>query len=104
MKLRGDARKAVIAEEREKEREARLQAEERERERVARLQVEENARQARLKIEELKAQVKIEKIRAQAGVKTVGGAAGATGIYADPIRPKLPKLPAFVDGKDDLHS
>ena len=58
-----------------------------------------------MKIEELKAQVEIEKIRAQAGVKTVGGAAeGTTGIYADQVKPKLPRLPAFVDGKDDLDS
>ena len=58
-----------------------------------------------MKIEELKAQVEIEKIRAQAGVKTVGCAAeGTTGIYADQVKPKLPRLPAFVDGKDDLDS
>ena len=54
-----------------------------------------------MKIEELKAHIEIEKIRAQAGVKTLGGAAeGTTGIYADQVKPKLPKLPAFVDGKD----
>ena len=58
-----------------------------------------------MKIEELKAQIEIEKIRAQVGVKTVGGATeGTTGIYANQVRPKLPKLPAFVDGKDDLDS
>ena len=57
-----------------------------------------------MKIAKLKAQIKIEQIRAQAGVKIVGNAAeGTTGIYADQVRPKLPKLPAFVDGKDDLH-
>ena len=27
-----------------------------------------------------------------------------TGIYADQVKPKLPRLPAFVDGKDDLDS
>ena len=125
MQLRGEERKAFIAEEmhklrnlqaeeraarlqaEEREREARLQAEERERE--ARLQAEEreneNERQARLKIEEMKAQIEIEKIRAQAGAKTVGCAAeGTTGIYAGQVRPKLPRLPAFVDGKDDLDS
>ena len=53
----------------------------------------------------MKAQIEIEKIRAQAGAKTVGGAAeGTTGIYAGQVRPKLPRLPAFVDGKDDLDS
>ena len=58
-----------------------------------------------MKIEGLKAQVEIEKIRAQAGVKTVGCAAeGTTDIYADQVKPKLPTLPAFVDGKDDLDS
>ena len=58
-----------------------------------------------MKIEELKAQVEIEKIRSQAGVKTVGGAAeGTTGIYADQVKPKLRKLPAFVDRKDKLDS
>ena len=58
-----------------------------------------------MKIKELKAQVEIENIRTQAGLKTVGGAAeGTTGIYADQVRPKLLKLPAFVDGKDDLDS
>ena len=58
-----------------------------------------------MKIEELQAQVEIEKIRAQAGVKTVGSAAeGTTGIYADQVKQKLPRLPAFVDGKEDLDS
>ena len=58
-----------------------------------------------MEIEELKAQVEIEKIRAQAGVKTVVSAAeGTTGIFADQVKPKLPRLPAFVDGKDDLDS
>ena len=58
-----------------------------------------------MKIEELKAQVEIEKIRAQAGVKTAGGAAEETsGIYKDQVNPKLPKLPAYMDGKDDLDS
>ena len=53
----------------------------------------------------MKAQVEIEKIRPQAGSKTVGGAAeGTTGIYAGQVRPKLLRLPAFVDGKDDLDS
>ena len=105
MQLRGDEREAFIVEERERERAARLQDEERERERAAILQAEENERQARFKIEELKAQVEIENIRARAGAKTVGGAAeGTTGIYADQITPKLPRLPAFVDGKDDLDS
>ena len=132
MQLRGEERKAFIAEEmdklrnlqaeeraarlqaEEREREARLQEEEREREREARLQTEERAarlqagekeRQARLKIEEMKAQVGIEKIRAEAGAKTAGGAAeGTTSIYAGQVRPKLPRLPAFVDGKDDLDS
>ena len=38
-------------------------------------------------------------------VKKVGGAAeGTTGIYADQVKPKLPRLPAFVDGKHDLDS
>ena len=84
-----------------REREARLQAQQRER--VARLQAEENERHTRSKIEELKVQVEIEKISAQAGVKTVGSAAqGTAGIYTDQAKPKLPKLPAFVDGKDDL--
>ena len=105
-RLQAEERAARLqAQEREKERAARLQAEERGR--AARLQDEENEkeRQARLKIEELKAQVEIEKICAQAGVKTVGGAAeGTTGIYADQVKPKLPKLPAIVDGKDDLDS
>ena len=101
MQLRGEERKAFIAEEMDKLR--NLQAEEREGE--ARLQAEENERQARLKIEEMKAQIEIEKIRAQAGAKTAGGAAeGTTGIYAGQVRPKLPRLPAFVDGKDDLDS
>ena len=91
-------------EQREQERESRLQTVERQRERVARLQAEENKRQATLKIEELKAQVEIEKIPAQAGVKTVGGAAeGTPYIYADQFRAKLPRLPAFVDVKDDLN-
>ena len=99
MQLRGEERKAFIAEEMDKFR--NLQAEEK----AARLQAEENERQARLKIEEMKAQIEIEKIRAQAGAKTVGGAAeGTTGIYAGQVRPKLPRLPAFVDGKDDLDS
>ena len=53
----------------------------------------------------MKAQVEIEKIRAQAGIKTVGGAAeGTTGIYAGQVRPKVPGLPASVDGKEDLDS
>ena len=128
MQLRAEERKAFIAEEMVKlrnlqaeekaarlqaeERAARLQAEERaarlqaeERERETRLQAEERERETRLqaeerlKIEELKAQVEIEKIRAQASAKTTGGAAeGTTGQ----VRPKLPRLPAFVDGKDDL--
>ena len=126
MQLHGDERKAFIAEEmdklrnlqaeereretrlqaeeREREGDARLQATEREKERVSRLQAEENenGRQAVLKIEELQARVEIEKICAQAKVKPVGGAAeGTTGIYADQVRPKIPKLPAFVHGKDD---
>ena len=89
------------AAEREKEREARLQAEER----SARIQAEENERQARLKIEELKAQIEIEKIPTQAGVKTEGGAVeGTTSIYADQVKPKLPRLPAFLDEKNDLDS
>ena len=59
----------------------------------------------RLKIEELKAQIEIKKIRAQAGVKTVGGAADrATGIYADQVKRRLPKLNGLVDGKDDSDS
>ena len=99
MQLRGEEKKAFIAEEKDKSR--NIQAEER----AARLQAEENERQARLKIEELKAQVEIEKIRAQAGAKTADGAAeGRTGIYAGQVRPDLPRLPAFVDGKDDLYS
>ena len=58
-----------------------------------------------MKIAEPKAQVEIGKIRAQAGVKTVGGAAeGTTGIYTDQVKPKLPKPPAFVEGKGDLNS
>ena len=53
----------------------------------------------------MKAQIEIEKIRSQAGAKIVGGVAeGTTGIYAGQVRPKLPRLPAFVDGKDDLDS
>ena len=45
------------------------------------------------------------KIRAEAGVKTGGGAVeGTTGIYADQVKPKLPRLPAFVDGKYNLDS
>ena len=53
----------------------------------------------------MKAQIEIEKIREQAGAKTVGDSAeGTTGIYAGQVRPKLPRLPAFVDGKDDLDS
>ena len=101
MQLRGDERKVFIAEEIDKlrklqaeeratEGEARLQAEERERE--ARLQAEENERQARLKTEELRAQVEIEKIRARVGVKTIDGAAErTTDIYADQVKPKLPR-------------
>ena len=39
------------------------------------------------------------------GVKIVGGPAeGTTGIHADQVKPKLPKLSAFVNGKDDLDS
>ena len=125
MQLRAEERKAFISEEmvklrnlqaeeraarlqaEEREREARLQAEERERE--ARLQAEERAArlqaEERLKIGEIKAQIENEKIPAQAGAKTVGDAAeGTTGIYAGQVRPKLPRLPAFVDGKDDLDS
>ena len=134
MQLCGEERKAFIVEEmnklrnlqaEEREREAGLQAGEREEERKARLQAEEREkkkptyrpkkqlpdykrkrmRQARLKIEELKVQVEIEKICAQADVKTVGGAAeGTTGICTDQVKPNLPRLPAFVDRKDDLDS
>ena len=93
MQLRGDEKKDFIAEKRKKEREARLQAEERERE--ARLQMEE-----RLKIEELKTQIEMEKIRSGAGIKSEGGATEETaGIY---VRPKLPKLPAFIDNKERM--
>ena len=53
-----------------------------------------------MNIEGMKAPVEIEKIRAQAGVKTVGGAAeGTIGFHADQVKPKLPRLPAFVDGR-----
>ena len=84
-----------LSRETEKEREARLRAEERERE--ARLHMEE-----RLKIEELKAQIEMEKIHSRAGIKSEGGATEETvDIY---VRPKLPKLPAFVDRKDNLES
>ena len=42
-------------------------------------------------------------IRLQAGVKMVGGTSeGMTGIYKDQVKLKLPKLPAFVDRKDNL--
>ena len=103
-RLQDEERAARLqAEDREKEREARLQDEER----AARLQAEENEneRQARLNIEEMKAQVEMEKIRAHSVVKTVGGATeGTRGVYAHQVKPKLPRLPVFVDGKDDLNS
>ena len=37
-------------------------------------------------------------------VEGLGAAEGTTGIYAGQVRPKLRRLPAFVDGKDDLDS
>ncbi|KAK3802309.1 hypothetical protein RRG08_066147 [Elysia crispata] len=108
LQLRGDKKKNFIieqmdklrksqAEKEQKEREAKLQKEERE----AKLQAEE-----RLKMEKMRTQLELAKIQAQASQQSEHNLTGGTRSVheGESSKFKMPKLPAFVDRKDDLDS
>ena len=92
--------------EREKEeREAKLQKEER----VAKLQAEKEQREAeaKLKMEEMRTQLELAKIQAQASQQSEHNltSGSARSVHeGENSKFKMPKLPAFVDRKDDLDS
>ena len=129
LQLRGDEKKNFIieqmdklrklqAEKEQREAEAKLQAEKEEREaklqkeeREAKLQSEKEEREAklqeRLKMEEVRTQLELAKIQAQASQQSEHNlTSGSTRSVheGENSKFKMPKLPAFVDRKDDLDS
>ncbi|RUS68454.1 hypothetical protein EGW08_023784, partial [Elysia chlorotica] len=118
LQLRGDEKKKFIIEEMDKlrklqaekekeEREAKLLKEEREakllrEEREAKLQAEKE-----LKMEEMRTQLELARIQAQASQQSEHNlTSGSTRSVheGEHSKFKMPKLPAFVDRKDDLDS
>ncbi|RUS70943.1 hypothetical protein EGW08_021288 [Elysia chlorotica] len=105
-----EEREAKLQAERE-EREAKLQAEKEERE--AKLQAEREEREAKLqaekelKMEEMRTQLELARIQAQASQQSEHNlTSGSTRSVheGEHSKFKMPKLPAFVDRKDDLDS
>ncbi|KAK3791391.1 hypothetical protein RRG08_012573 [Elysia crispata] len=89
------------------EREAKLQAEKEQRETEAKLQAEKEEREAKLKMEEMRTQLELAKIQAQASQQSEYNlTSGSTRSVheGENSKFKMPKLPAFVDRKDDLDS
>ena len=114
LQLRGDEKKNFIIEQMDKlrklqaemeEREAKLQKEERE----AKLQAEKEQREAeaKLKMDEMRTQLELAKIQAQASQQSEHNLTSSSTRSVDErenSKFKMPKLPAFVDRKDDLDS
>ncbi|RUS77523.1 hypothetical protein EGW08_014707 [Elysia chlorotica] len=109
LQLRGDEKKKFIIEEMDKLR--KLQAEKEERE--AKLQAEREEREAKLqaekelKMEEMRTQLELARIQAQASQQSEHNlTSGSTRSVheGEHSKFKMPKLPAFVDRKDDLDS
>ena len=106
LQVEKEEREAKLQAEKE-EREAKLQKEERE----AKLQAEKEEREAklqeRLKMEEMRTQLELAKIQAQASQQSEHNlSSGSTRSVheGENSKFKMPKLPAFVDRKDDLDS
>ena len=111
-----EAEAKLQSEKEEREAEAKLQAEKEEREaklqvekeeREAKIQKEEREAKERLKMEEMSTQLELAKIQAQASQQsehnfTSGGTRPV--LEGENSKFKMPKLPAFVDTKDDLDS
>ena len=105
-----EEREAKLQTEKEKEeREAKLQTEKEKEEREAKLQTEKEQREteAKLKMEEMRTQLELAKIQAQASQQSEHNlTSGSTRSVheGENSKFKMPKLPAFVDIKDDLDS
>ena len=100
-------RKIFIIEQMDKLR--KLQAEKERREAEAKLQAEKEEREAkeRLKMEEMRTQLELAKIQAQASQQKEHNliSGGTRPVHeGENSKFKMPKLPAFVDRKDDLDS
>ena len=100
-----DKLRKLQAEKEQREAEAKLQAEKEERE--AKLQAEKEEREAKLKMEEMRTQLELAKIQEQASEQSEHNlTSGSTRPVheGENSKFKMPKLPAFVDRKDDLDS
>ena len=106
-----DKLRKLQAEKEQREAEAKLQAEKEERE--AKLQAEKEEREAKLqaeerfKMEEMRTQLELAKIQAQASKQSEHNlTSGSTRPVheGESSKFKMPKLPAFVDRKDNLDS
>ncbi|KAK3739082.1 hypothetical protein RRG08_049206 [Elysia crispata] len=89
------------------EREVKLQAEKEQRETEAKIQAEKEEREAKLKMEEMRTQLELAKIQAQTSHQSEHNltSGGTRPVHeGENSKFKMPKLPAFVDRKDDLDS
>ncbi|RUS69939.1 hypothetical protein EGW08_022295 [Elysia chlorotica] len=108
LQLRGDEKRKFIIEQMDKLRQLQAEKEEREakllrEEREAKLQAEKE-----LKMEEMRTQLELARIQAQASQQSehnlTSGSTRSVHDEGEHSKFKMPKLPAFVDRKDDLDS
>ncbi|KAK3785124.1 hypothetical protein RRG08_021924 [Elysia crispata] len=105
LQLRGDEKKNFIIEQMDKLR--KLQAEKEEREAKLQAEKEQREAEAKLKMEEMRTQLELAKIQAQASQQSEHNlTSGSTRSVheGENSKFKMPKLPAFLDRKDDLDS